>query len=267
MTVIAHLFPGQGSQKAPDNPEVILAAQKILGFNPFEADKIQLTAYAQPAILSYSVWQLKDHLATPAYLAGHSLGEYTALVAGGVLTFEEALKTVHYRGLIMQEATPAGTGGMLAVLGVHPDQLEALCQQVSDYVTIANYNGPEQTVLSGTRQGLCEIRELLSKHSINKVIPLPVSAPFHSALMKPAQDKLASYLNQLNFRNSRIPIVSNVTASPETSGTSLRDLLIEQVTAPVQFTKIINFLKTAGVEQFIEIGPGKTLTNLVRRMS
>lgn len=254
------MFPGQGSQKEPSDPAVIENTRKILGFNPFEADKINLTAYAQPAILSYSVAVLNTLDLTPDYLAGHSLGEYTALVAGGVLSFEEALRAVHYRGLVMQEAVPVGTGGMLVVLGEDPDKLASLCEEVSGYVTVANYNGPGQTVLSGNLEGINNIKKL-----VKKALPIPVSAPFHCKLMKPAQDKLADYLAKLNFKDSSIPIISNVTAEPETSGSKIRELLIEQVTAPVQFTRMIAFLRSTGVQEFIEVGPGKILTNIVRR--
>lgn len=260
------MFPGQGSQKEPEDQAIIKDAQKILGFNPFEADKISLTAYAQPAILSYSVGILKTLDFKPSYLAGHSLGEYTALVAGGVLSFEEALRTVHYRGQVMQEAVPVGTGGMLVVLGADPDKLTWLCEQVSGTVSVANYNGPGQTVLSGNTEGIGQIKERLAQEGIKKILPLPVSAPFHCELMKPAQDKLANYLSKLDFKDSQIPIISNVTAKPEISGIKIRELLIQQVTAPVQFTSMIRFLKSAGVEQLIEIGPGKTLTNLVKRI-
>lgn len=266
------MFPGQGSQKQPEDQTVIHDAQKILGFNPFEADKINLTAYAQPAILSYSVWKLRTWTPDqvrgdkPDYLAGHSLGEYTALVAGGVLSFEEALKAVHYRGQVMQEAVPVGTGGMLVVLGEDPDKLAWLCDQVPGSISVANYNGPGQTVLSGSTEGIANIKERLSQEGVKKILPLPVSAPFHCELMKPAQDKLADYLSKLDFKDSHTPIISNVTAKPETSGSKLRELLIQQVTAPVLFTSMIKFLKSAGVEQLIEIGPGKTLTNLVKRI-
>ncbi len=260
------MFPGQGSQREPSDPAVIDSARRILGFNPFEADKINLTAYAQPAILSYSVAVLRTLDSKPNYLAGHSVGEYTALVAGGVLSFEEALKAVHYRGQVMQEAVPVGQGGMLAVLGEDPDKLAWLCEQVSGTVAVANYNGPAQTVLSGDTEGLTAIQERLKQEGIKKVLPLPVSAPFHCKLMKPAQEKLADYLAQLDFQDSNTPIMSNVTAKPETSGVKLRELLIQQVTAPVRFTQIIRFLKSVGVTELIEVGPGKTLTNIVKRM-
>ena len=260
MTRIAYLFPGQGSQREPNDPAVIETARKILGFNPFETDKINLTAYAQPAILSYSVSILNTLEHKPDYLAGHSLGEYTALVAGGVLSFEEALRAVHYRGKVMQEAVPIGAGSMLVVLGEDPDKLADLCEGVSGYVTVANYNCPGQTVLSGSTEGIESIKKLLRKS-----ISISVSAPFHCELMKPAQDKLANYLAKLDFKDSHTPIISNVTAQPLISGSLLRDLLIKQVTAPVQFTKMLEFLKSVGVSEFMEIGPGKTLTNLVKR--
>lgn len=266
MTRTAYLFPGQGSQKQPKNSSVVEETQKILGFNPFEADKINLTAYAQPAILSYSLDILKSLSYRPDYLVGHSLGEYTALVAGGVLTFQDALKAVHYRGQVMQEAVPVGAGGMLVVLGEDADKLAWLCKQVSGYVTVANYNGPTQTVLSGNTEGLLAIQAKLKTEGIRKILPLPVSAPFHCELMKPAQEKLANYLCKLNFQDSKIPIISNVHAEPVVSGLRLRELLIQQVTAPVQFTKIIEFLKKSGIQELIEVGPGKSLMNLVKRI-
>lgn len=266
MTRTAYLFPGQGSQKQPKNSSVVEETQKILGFNPFEADKINLTAYAQPAILSYSLDILKSLSYRPDYLVGHSLGEYTALVAGGVLTFQDALQAVHYRGQVMQETVPVGAGGMLVVLGEDADKLAWLCKQVSGYVTVANYNGPTQTVLSGNTEGLLAIQAKLKTEGIRKILPLPVSAPFHCELMKPAQEKLANYLCKLNFQDSKIPIISNVHAEPVVSGLRLRELLIQQVTAPVQFTKIIEFLKKSGIQELIEVGPGKSLMNLVKRI-
>jgi [acyl-carrier-protein] S-malonyltransferase len=166
----------------------------------------------------------------------------------------------------MQEAVPVGTGGMLVVLGEDPDKLAWLCDQVPGTVSVANYNGPGQTVLSGNTEGITHIKERLAQEGIKKILPLPVSAPFHCDLMKPAQEKLANYLTKLNFKDSHTPILSNVTARPETCGNKIRELLIEQVTAPVLFTSMIRFLKLAGVEQLIEIGPGKTLTNLVKRI-
>lgn len=261
------MFPGQGSQKEPKDPAVIENTRKILGFNPFEADKINLTAYAQPAILSYSVSVLNKLDSKADYLIGHSLGEYTALVAGEVLSFEDALKAVHYRGQVMQEAVPVGSGGMLAVLGEDADKLAWLCEQIPEPISVANYNGPGQTVLAGNTAGLWAIQERFKQEGIRKFITLPVSAPFHCQLMKPAQDKLANYLTRLTFRDSKIPVISNIHAEPVVSGSRLRELLIKQVTAPVQFTKIIDFLKTTAVKELIEIGPGKSLINLIKRMN
>ena len=167
----------------------------------------------------------------------------------------------------MQDAVCVGSGGMLAVFGADPEKLAAWCEQVSGYVALANYNGPSQTVLSGNTQGLLAIQERLKQEGIRKFIPLAVSAPFHCKLMKPAQDKLADYLAKLYFQDSQIPIVSNVHAEPVISGSRLRELLIRQVTAPVQFSNIIRFLETAGIQELVEIGPGQSLCNMIKRMN
>lgn len=264
------MFPGQGSlkagaaeslsQKHPKAKALLEESQSILGFNPFEPNRLHLTAYAQPAILSYSIAALSLLEDKPDYLAGHSLGEYSALVAGGVLSFEEALKAVHFRGQVMQEAVSVGEGAMMVVLGEDPKKLGELCQEAQSYIAVANFNGPGQTVLSGTKAGIEEI-----KLQVKRSIPLAVSAPFHCALMQPAKEKLAEYFTRLDFKNSDIPIVSNVHAEPIVSGSDLKRLLIEQVTAPVQFTRMVECLRKLGVESWVEVGPGETLTNLIKR--
>lgn len=288
---VALLFPGQGSQKVgmgldlyeqrPRAREIFNEANEVLGFSltdkMFFGSKadLQKTIWAQPAILTHSiaVWECikEDGLIKPVLLAGHSLGEYSALVAASSLTFADAVKAVHFRGKFMQEAVPENEGAMAIVLGMPAAVIQDVCDTISslsakNYVAVANLNGSEQTVVSGTVNGVLLAESQLKLAGAKRILPLPVSAPFHCALMKPAQIKLAEYLDKINFSNAKIPVVSNVTALPVIDKTVIRENLKNQVTAPVLFTQTVEYFKNNNINIFIEAGPGKALIGIVKRM-
>ena len=285
------LFPGQGSQKVgmgldlyeqrPRARQIFNEANDVLGFSLTNKmflgpkEDLQKTIWAQPAILAHSVavWEClkEDGLADPALLAGHSLGEYSALVAASSLTFADAIKAVHLRGKFMQEAVPENEGAMAVVLGMPAEEIQKLCTEISssshnNYVAVANLNGPEQTVISGTMNGISLAESQLKLAGAKRILPLPVSAPFHCALMSPAQIKLSVYLDEINFTNAKIPVVSNVTALPVTDGKTIKENLKKQVTAPVLFTQTVEYFKNKNMNIFIEAGSGKTLVGIVKRM-
>ena len=287
---LAMMFPGQGSQKpgmGKDLAEQFAVARQVfeeaddaLGFSIsrlcFEgpAEELQLTENTQPALLATSVAAFRaaqeSGLPTPDFVAGHSLGEYSALVAAGVLELADALKTVRARGEYMQQAVPVGTGAMAAVLGAELKAIEAACAEArGDQVcAVANSNSPNQVVIAGNTEAVDRAIELL-KGVAKRVIKLNVSAPFHCALMRPAQEKLAQHLERLTFNEPRIPVVTNVDAKITTAPDELRDALLRQVSAPVRWLESMQLL----VEQnggrhapvFIEIGPGKVLSGLMRQ--
>lgn len=280
------MFPGQGSQYVgmgraivntyPDLLAYYQEAEGELGFNLRELcfsgpeDKLKKTSYAQPALLVTSIICLKQLLKAgvkPDYLAGHSLGEYSALVAAGCLSFREAINLVRKRGLLMEEAYPLGEGGMAAVLGLAADKIEEVCRQVSPhgFVQIANYNCPGQIVIAGQKVALYKAANLLKLAGAKKVIELVVSGPFHSELMKQASYYLASYLGNINFLDPKIPVISNVSADYLYNGTEIMESLRRQMYLPVRWQESIKKLSSAGVTIFIEVGPGKVLSGLVRK--
>lgn len=286
--VTAFVFPGQGSQ-APgmgkDLAEKFAVARQVfeeaddaLGFAISRlcfdgpAEELQLTENTQPAILTVSVAvfrALQDAgIAAPAFVAGHSLGEYSALVASGALSLSDAVRTVRARGQYMQEAVPVGTGAMAAVLGAELSEVGRICAEASgDQVcSIANLNSPSQAVIAGNAEAIDRAVELLSGVA-RKVIKLKVSAPFHCALMKPAQDRLAADLESLNFSEPAIPVVTNVDARSTTAPDELRDALVRQVSAPVRWVESMQLLIEQGVDTFVEAGPGKVLSGLMRQIS
>ncbi|SDE70035.1 ACP S-malonyltransferase [Terriglobus roseus] len=286
---IAFLFPGQGSQsvgmgrdlveKFPAAKAVFEEADDALGYSLsqlcFEGpeDQLKLTEYTQPAILTVSVAAarvLADHGVTATMAAGHSLGEYSAHVAAGTLTFADAVRTVRLRGQFMQEAVPAGKGGMSAILGLDAGRIGELCQQASDehncIVAPANMNAPEQTVISGEASAVTRAGELCKEAGAKRVVPLPVSAPFHCKMMEPAAERLAAELERVVILDPQIPVASNVDARMISRRADVRDCLIRQVTGAVRWVECVELLKTSGATTFIEVGPGKVLSGLMRQI-
>ena len=279
------MFPGQGSQapgmgkdlaeKFAVAREVFEEADDALGFAISRlcfagpAEELQLTENTQPAILTTSVAAYRaardNGLPAPDFVAGHSLGEYSALVAAGVLGLSVAVRTVRARGQYMQQAVPVGTGAMAAVMGGELSAIEAACDEArGDQVcAVANSNSPNQVVIAGNVEAVDRAIELL-KGVAKRVIKLNVSAPFHCALMRPAQEKLGAHLERLTFNEPRMPVVTNVDAKTTTAPDELRDALLRQVSAPVRWLESMQLLLAENVETFIEIGPGKVLSGLMR---
>jgi len=283
----AFIFPGQASQyqgmgkelfqKYPICQEVFEKADEALSFSISQLcfqgpeEKLQLTENTQPAILTVSVavWKLlENHGYKPDFVAGHSLGEYSALVVAGAITLEDAVVAVRKRGQYMQEAVPVNQGEMAAIIGVDSDKVEAICEEAAqgEVLAPANYNSPVQTVISGTAAAVDRAVKLAKQRGVRQAIVLPVSAPFHSSLMKPAQEKLAIELNKMEFNALAFPLVTNVDAEPIRKGEEARDSLIRQVTCPVRWVESINRLIENGVSGFVEVGPGQVLSKLIRRI-
>lgn len=288
-TKLVFLFPGQGSQsvgmgrelaeKFPIAKRTFEEADDALGFTLsrlcFEGpeEQLRLTEFTQPAIFTVSVAAqrvLAERGITPDYVAGHSLGEYSADVAAGVLAFSDAVKTVRSRGRFMQEAVPAGEGAMAAVLGLSSEDAAKACAdaatQTGGVVSAANFNSPEQTVISGAAAAVERAGALAKERGAKRVVPLPVSAPFHCALMQPAQDRLADLLRGLRFGDARFPVAVNVDAKVLTGADDLRDALIRQVTGPVRWVESMRLLISHGPVRFVEVGPGKVLCGLMRQI-
>lgn len=237
------------------------------------AEELQLTENTQPAILSVSIAAFRALEASgfpqPDFVAGHSLGEYSALVAAGVLNLSDAVKTVRARGRYMQEAVPVGVGAMAAVLGAELNDIERVCETVRDgeVCSPANINAPNQVVIAGHATAIDRAMEALKEVGAKKVVKLKVSAPFHCALMKPAQDRLSVDLQELVFGEVRTPVVTNVDALVTNEPAKLRDALIRQVSSPVKWLDSIRLLIDQGVKTFVEVGPGKVLAGLMRQIS
>lgn len=287
-TRLAYIFPGQASQYAgmgkdlADNyaaaRQVFEEADAALGFSISEmcfngsAEELQLTENTQPAILTVSVAALRamqrEGLPKPDYVAGHSLGEYSALVAAGALSLSDAVRTVRARGRYMQEAVAVGSGAMAAVMGADLGTLMEICNeaQQGDVCTPANINSANQIVIAGHADAVDRAIELLKERGIKRAIKLKVSAPFHCALMNPAQERLAEDLEQLEAHDLEMPLVTNVDAAAITSGSEARDALVRQVSSPVRWLESIERLLQEGVETFVEVGPGKVLSGLVRQI-
>ena len=287
-SAIAYVFPGQGSQFAgmgkdlADNSaaarQVFEEADEALSFSIsklcFEGpeEELQLTENTQPAILAVSVAVFQamrtEGFPSPAFVAGHSLGEYAALVAAGAISLADAVRTVRARGRYMQEAVPVGTGAMAAVIGGDRTEIERVCAQARENLvcSVANINSPNQVVIAGNAEAVDRAVELL-KGVAKRVIKLNVSAPFHCALMKPAQDRLAFELGQLSFSEPATRVVTNVDAKVVTEPADLRDSLLRQVSSPVRWLESMELLLRQGVSTFVEVGPGKVLTGLMRQIN
>ena len=288
--MIAFIFPGQGSQKVgmgralaeafPICRQLFAEADAALGqplsrlcFDGPE-DQLMLTANTQPAVLTVSIAAqrlLASRGIEPAFVAGHSLGEYSANVAAGTFDFADAVRIVSRRGRYMQEAVPVGTGAMAAVLGLDADMVARACEEAADgeIVSAANLNGGGQVVIAGARGAVARAGERARALGAKRVVPLPVSAPFHCALMKPAEDRLAPELRALAVRDPRIPIVANVDGAPKRAASGIDgaiEALVKQVSSPVRWDAVVRRLASEGVTTYVEVGPGTVLSGLVRKI-
>ena len=285
---IAFVFPGQGSQEVgmgvglrdacPESRAVFEEADAALGFALsslcFEGpeDELQLTANTQPAILATSVAALRPLLARgvrPDWVAGHSLGEYSALVAAGVLSLADAVRTVRRRGQYMQEAVPVGVGAMAAILGLELAAVEQACREAAagEVVSPANVNSPGQVVIAGHAAAVARAVEACKTAGARRAVALPVSAPFHCALMRPAQERLAADLAALAWGEPEVPLVNNVDASVVRTGDACRDGVLRQVSGAVRWQESVELLLREGVTTFVEVGPGSVLSGLVRKIA
>ncbi len=287
--MIAFLFPGQGSQHAgmgkdlaenfPVARQVFEEANDALGvdlaslcFNGPEED-LKLTANTQPAILTTSIAALRvletETGIAPNCAAGHSLGEYSALVCAGALNFADAVRIVRQRGTFMQEAVPVGTGAMAAILGLDQETLERVCQDAAQgqVVSPANFNSAGQVVIAGNTEAVDRAMNLAKENGAKRALPLPVSAPFHCSLMIPAGERLADVLAGIKVGDMTVPVITNVEATPNQDASRVCQLLVDQVSAPVRWEDTIACMIKLGVERYIEIGPGKVLAGLVKRMA
>jgi len=284
----AFVFPGQGSQYAGmgrDVAEKYPAARRVfddidraLGFSIsklcFEGpeEQLRLTENTQPAILAVSsaIHAVLEELGATRrdLVAGHSLGEYSAIVSVGGLTPPDAATIVRARGKFMQEAVPVGTGGMAALIGPTVEQAREICEEAAqgEVVSVANINAPGQIVIAGTKAGIDRAIEVAKKKGVRRALPLPVSAPFHSALMKPAEDRLKPILDDAKIHDLWFALVSNVDASPIGTATAVRNALLRQVASPVRWVESVQKMISMGVRKFVEVGPGNVLTGLIKRI-
>lgn len=284
----AFVFPGQGSQSVgmggdiinayPEAREMVEKADQRLGFSLSDLilngpeETLQLTENTQPALLAISAvfFRLLSKKGIKAdFFAGHSLGEYSALYAAGVLKFEDAVFAVRKRGLLMEAAVPAGQGTMAAVLGVDPNPLKDICEKVTATgasVQLANLNCPGQIVISGTVKGVADASKLAEEAGARRVVPLAVSGPFHSSLMKPAAEQLKDVLDNLPVQNAEVPVIANSTAEVEETAGEIRSHLIEQLYSPVRWVESIETLGQLGVDTYVEVGPGRVLSGLIKKI-
>lgn len=288
MTQFAMVFPGQGSQTvgmlaelAADNPIVeatFKEASDALGYDLWQltqqgpAEELNKTWQTQPALLAASValfrlWQQKGGQ-LPSMMAGHSLGEYSALVCAGVLDFAEAIKLVELRGKLMQEAVPAGTGAMQAIIGLDDAAIQQACEEAAQgqIVSPVNFNSPGQVVIAGHKEAVERAGAACKAAGAKRALPLPVSVPSHCALMKPAADKLAVALENITFNAPALLVVNNVDVKCETSPEAIRSALVRQLYSPVRWTECVEFMAAQGVTSLLEVGPGKVLTGLTKRI-
>lgn len=289
MKPFAFVFPGQGSQSVGmldawgDHPEVTKTLQeasaalgedvaKLIHEGPKET--LSLTTNTQPVMLvagvaAYRAWMAETGV-VPAAVAGHSLGEYSALVAAGVLTLSQAVPLVRLRAQAMQEAVPVGTGAMAAILGLDAAKVREVCATVSqasgEVAEAVNFNDPGQTVIAGSKAGVEQACEALKAAGAKRALPLPVSAPFHSSLMKPAAEKLKLKLAEVEFKAPQIPLVNNIDVAVETNSERIRDALYRQAYGPVRWVECVQALRASGVTHIVECGPGKVLAGMVKRI-
>ncbi|MCG3729834.1 ACP S-malonyltransferase [Vibrio cincinnatiensis] len=288
MSKFAIVFPGQGSQAVGMLAELgqqydvvtqtFAQASEVLGYDLWAliqngpVEDLNQTFRTQPALLAASVaiwrvWQSLE-LKQPEYFAGHSLGEYSALVCAGVIDFQQAIKLVELRGQLMQEAVPAGTGAMYAIIGLDDDAIANACQQAAQgqVVSPVNFNSPGQVVIAGQKEAVERAGVLCKEAGAKRALPLPVSVPSHCALMKPAAEKLALALANLEFNTPNIPVINNVDVIAETDPEKIKDALVRQLYSPVRWTEAVQKMSDAGVEKLFEVGPGKVLTGLTKRI-
>ena len=288
MTKFAMVFPGQGSQAVgmlkdlAENYPVVKStfdeASQVLGYDLWAlvqegpAEELNKTWQTQPALLAssvaiYRVWQSING-AQPDFMAGHSLGEYSALVCAGVIDFKDAIKLVELRGKLMQEAVPSGTGAMFAIIGLDNDSIQKACEQAAQGQVVApvNFNSPGQVVIAGNKEAVERAGALCKEAGAKRALPLAVSVPSHCALMKPAADKLAITLNDITFNTPKFAVINNVDVKVETSAEKIKAALIAQLYSPVRWTESVEEMAKQGVTLLVEMGPGKVLTGLTKRI-
>ncbi|QLB19772.1 ACP S-malonyltransferase [Mannheimia granulomatis] len=291
MSKFAMVFPGQGSQAvgmladlAPQFPiieKTFAEASEVLGYDLWNlvqngtAEDLGQTQRTQPALLAasvalYRVWQEKFPEQKPAVMAGHSLGEYSALVCAGVLNFQDAIKLVELRGNAMQQAVPAGSGAMFAIIGLDNEAIIKACEQAAsetgEIVSAVNFNSPGQVVIAGTKAAAEKAGELCKAAGAKRALPLAVSVPSHCALMKPAAEKLATALQNITLNQPLVPVINNVDVAVETNAEAIRNALVRQLYSPVRWTETVEKMAQDGVTTLYEIGPGKVLTGLTSRI-
>ena len=284
----AIVFPGQGSQavgmisdlyeQSQVVKDTVAEASAALGYDMWELisdnpnDNLNKTEFTQPALLTASVAIWREYLANggvkPSHLAGHSLGEYSALVCAGVLSLADAVVLVQNRGQYMQLAVPAGTGAMAAIIGLDDDKIQAACEQAAEgqVVSPVNFNSPGQVVIAGNKEAVERAMVLVKEAGAKRALPLPVSVPSHCELMKPAADKLAQDLANLSINAPEISVINNVDVAKATSSEDINDALVRQLYSPVRWTETVQALASEGVTEVIEFGPGKVLTGLGKRI-
>ncbi|GAJ66296.1 malonyl CoA-acyl carrier protein transacylase [Edwardsiella piscicida] len=282
------VFPGQGSQTVgmladlaaqyPVVEQTFAEASEALGYDLWSlvqqgpAEELNKTWQTQPALLTasvaiYRVWQ-QNHGKQPAMMAGHSLGEYSALVCAGVLDFTQAVRLVELRGKLMQQAVPAGTGAMYAIIGLDNDAIAAACAEAAQGQVVApvNFNSPGQVVIAGEKEAVERAGAACKAAGAKRALPLPVSVPSHCALMKPAADQLAEALKAIAFHAPSCPVINNVDVTAATDADAIRDALVRQLYSPVRWTETVQLMAAEGVDHLLEMGPGKVLTGLTKRI-